>query len=331
MEGTPVLARSAAFLPVVALTVLLLAARAEGAPPSANTARQPGLFAFEALTGGIFTIRADGTGSREIVPGGSDPEWSPDGSRLLYGLDGSLWSARSDGTDARLIIGNNRRGTADGPCNTEFAVSDGTWSPSGRRVAFVGQSEDEKERSVQEICTAALDGSEERMLRNGTEPNWIPGGRRIAFIAAAKSRQSFSSRIATMRSDGRDLRVLLGDKKGYRHSLDVSPDGRRLAFLETSSAPGPHPTVLRIMNLRTRRTTTIPSFKIGLTVQAAVWTPGGSRLAYVLTGLAPGQRVPPSSVFTIRPDGTGRKQLFTLPYEEHRGLWGEALSWQPPH
>ena len=322
--------RSAVYVLVAALTALLLAARAEGAPPSANPARQPGLFAFEALTGGIFTIHADGTGGREIVPAGNNPEWSPDGTRLLYGLDGGLWSARSDGTDARSIVGSHLRGTAGGPCNIEFTVSDGAWSPSGRRVAFVGESEDENERSVHEICTASLDGSGIRKLRNGTEPEWIPGGRRIAFIAAAKSRRSFSSRIATMRSDGRDVRVLLGDKKGYRQSLDVSPDGRRLAFLETSSAPGWSPTVLRIMNLRTRRTRTIPWQRTGPRINAVAWTPGGTRLAYLLTDLALGQRVAPSSVFTIRPDGTGRKRLFTLPFEEHRGLWGEALSWQPP-
>ena len=321
------LVRSAVHVVVAVLTALLLAGRADGAPTSADP--QPGLFAFEALTGGIFTIRADGTGSREIVPAGSDPEWSPDGARLLYGFGGSLWSALSDGTDARLIVESDRLGTADGPCNRESAVSDGTWSPSGRRVAFVGESEDEDERTVQEICTAAVDGSRVRVLRNGTEPSWTPGGRRIAFIAAAKSRRSFSSRIATMRGDGRDVRVLLGDAKGYRQGLDVSPDGRRLAFLETSSAPGSSRTVLRIMNLRTRRTRTIPWRKTGLRVGAVDWTPGGTRLAYVLTDPPLDQRVPPSSVFTIRPDGTGRKRLFTLPYEQQRGLWGQALSRQP--
>ena len=64
-------------------------------------------------------------------------------------------------------------------------------------------------------------------------------------------------------------------------------------------------------------------------VAALEWTPGGTRIAYMTNAPAIG-RLPPSSVYTIRPDGTGKTLLFTLPYEEHRGLWGEAISWQPP-
>ena len=182
----------------ILVAALLLAVRAEGAPAPASAAAEPGLLAFETLTGGIFTIRADGSGNREIVPGGHSPTWSPDGTRLLYERDngfGGLWSALADGTDARLIMDTHLDWGLPRTCNTEWGASDGAWSPSGRRVAFVGLSEDVHERSVQVICTAALDGSGERVLRHGTEPDWIPGRRRIAFIAAAKSRQSFSAEL----------------------------------------------------------------------------------------------------------------------------------------
>ena len=298
----------------------------DGVRPSSTGANQPGLLAYEALTGGVFLIRADGTDNREIVPDGHNPAWSLDGGRLMYERSygmGGLWRSRPDGADPRLIVGRG------GSCNSEFGASDGAWAPSGRRVAFVTLSEDAQERTVREICTASIDGSQARSLGAGAKPDWFPDGRRIAFIAPARSRQSFSSRIATMRSDGRDVQILLGDTKGYRSTLDVSPGGRRIAFLETKNAPGWQPTVLRIMDLRTGRTKTIPWIKTGLGIDDAVWTPGGTRIAYLQTDLALGQRVAPSSIYTIRPDGTGRQRLFTLPFEEKRGLWGESLSWQP--
>lgn len=312
----------------VALACPAVGAASGDARPSSAGANPPGFFAYEALTGGVFLIRADGTGNREIVPDGHNPAWSPDGSRLMYERShgmGGLWWSRSDGGDAHLIIRPGGRGS----CNTEFGATDGAWASSGRRVAFVALSEDAQERSVLELCTASLDGSRVRRLGLGAKPDWFPNGRRIAFIAPAKSRQSFSSRITTMRSDGTHRRVLLGDEKGFRSTLDVSPDGHRLAFLETGSGSGFQPTVLRIMNLRTGRTRTIPWNNTGLRIADAVWTPGGTRIAYLQTDLALGQRVPPSTVQTIRPDGTGRKLLFTLPFEEHRGLWGETLSLQP--
>jgi hypothetical protein len=89
--------------------------------------------------------------------------------------------------------------------------------------------------------------------------------------------------------------------------------------------------VLRVMDLRTRRTKTIPWINTGLGIEDAVWTPGGTRIAYVQTDPPLGQRVAPSSVYTIRPDGTDRQLLFTLPFDEQRGLWGVSLSWQPSH
>ncbi|MEA2496753.1 MAG: TolB protein [Thermoleophilaceae bacterium] len=310
----------------VALTWLLLGEAAQGSVASSSAGRQPSVIAYGALTGGIFTIRPDGRGNREILPGSYRPVWSPDGARLLYdGGDGALWSARADGTAARPVV--RPQDIRSGFPAAVFSTSDGTWSPSGKRVAFVAFSEDENEHSVYAICTARIDGSGLRKLRRGLDPEWFPDGRRIAFTDS-RTRASRSNQIAVMRPNGRDRRVLLGDTRGFRHDLAVSPNGRKLAFIESSSLPGITLPFLRVMDLRTRRTRTIPVSKIG-PVHAIAWTPGGTRIASLITQPALGQRVPPSSVYTIRPDGTGRKRLFTLPFEERRGLWGEALSWQP--
>ncbi len=39
-------------------------------------------------------------------------------------------------------------------------------------------------------------------------------------------------------------------------------------------------------------------------------------------------RTPPTSVFTIRGDGTGNRRAFRLPFNERDGYWASALSWR---
>ncbi len=284
--------------------------------PRADAAPQPALIAYEALTGGVFTIAPDGSSNREIIPDANDPVWSPDGSRLLYdnsyGFRG-LWSARPDGTDARAIVRPEDIHSAMGAHST----TDGAWSHSGRSVAFVATAEVDEERVVSTIYTVGVDGSRLRKLRAGSEPEWLRGDRRIVAFG--------SSGIISMRRDGRRPRQLVSGTGAYSHHLDVSPDGRRLAFVETS---GPKRSVIRMLTISTGKLRTVTTTRGGH-VTAAAWTPDGTRIAYLLTVPAAVGRYPPSSVHTVRADGTHRKRMFSLPFEEHRGLWGEAISWQP--
>ena len=55
----------------------------------------------------------------------------------------------------------------------------------------------------------------------------------------------------------------------------------------------------------------------------------GGRLVYIPPSLALGGRAAPSMVLTIRRSGRDRRTLFTLPFEEYRGIWATELDWQP--
>ena len=100
--------------------------------PTGNTIAFSGRPCTAAQTGGdpeIFVIQSDGTGLAQITDEtglATDPEWSPDGERIVYGLsqsgDEDLISIRPDGTDRTTVYSQGR---------------DPTWAPDRGEVAFV--------------------------------------------------------------------------------------------------------------------------------------------------------------------------------------------------
>ncbi len=88
----------------------------------------------------------------------AEPDWSPDGKRLVYAAGGDLWTTTLDRATARLLV---RRGSAP------------SWSPAGGLIAF--------ERAG-DLWTVGADGLGVRKLRPGTQPAWSPDGRRLASV-----------------------------------------------------------------------------------------------------------------------------------------------------
>jgi Tol biopolymer transport system component len=97
-----------------------------------------------------------------------DPDWSPDGTRLLIGdpFEPRVWSVRPDGNERSLVLSD---------------ASDAAWSPDGSHVAFVVTTD---QRSA--IWVARSDGSERRRVTapdtvSYEAPTWSPDGRFLAF------------------------------------------------------------------------------------------------------------------------------------------------------
>ena len=70
---------------------------------------------------GISVIRPNGSGLRQITARGSSPDWSPDGSRIVFELRGRIATIRADGSRLRRLS----------------AGTQPSFSPDGKQIVFL--------------------------------------------------------------------------------------------------------------------------------------------------------------------------------------------------
>ena len=153
--------------------------------------------------GGIWIVPATGGAPREIVDFGSDPDWSPDSSTLVFtsdagGLAGqsSLWTVRRDGTGRRELT---KVGTPPGGHRAP------AWSHDGRHIAFVVSRGSWR---IEIWIADAVTGETRRVdvTTNGADPVFAPGDRALLWGGTTET----------------------GNGRLYRHAIDAdgAPVGR---------------------------------------------------------------------------------------------------------
>ncbi|MGD9570305.1 MAG: IPT/TIG domain-containing protein [Thermoleophilia bacterium] len=146
------------------------------APPNDNINGAPAWspdgsrIAWRKFSGGTgVSLRAlVGDGGTQIVPDASNPNWFPDGSRLVVdrGLSAEVWSLRPDGSDLRQLTDS---------AGSDFAPA---VSPDGRRIVFASS----RDGQGFEIYVMEADGSIEvrstftPMATVDWHPDWQPVG-----------------------------------------------------------------------------------------------------------------------------------------------------------
>jgi dipeptidyl aminopeptidase/acylaminoacyl peptidase len=87
----------------------------------------------------------------------ADPDWSPDGKRLVYEAGGDLHVTRLDRAGTRLLVRRARTPA---------------WSPDGRWITC------ERAETIVLLSPAGTGG---RRLVSGSEPAWSPDGKRLVY------------------------------------------------------------------------------------------------------------------------------------------------------
>jgi eukaryotic-like serine/threonine-protein kinase len=158
---------------------------------------------------------------RKIIEGGRNPNWSWDGTRLVYEKDDEVWTARADGTEQRKVEGVP-------PVDFLLAERMPAFSPDGSLIAFF-QCTKGPHGDIWVIPSA---GGQPRQLtfddHFGGTPAWTPDGRFVVF-SSLRSGSRTLWRIAT--TGGRPEPLFQG--AGEDTDPEISRDGTKLIYTNT--------------------------------------------------------------------------------------------------
>ena len=248
-----------------------------------------------ASDGRIWTAMVDGTDPVQVTSNtpedfGEDtsPEWSPDGTRLVFSRYFNVW-IHDDEPVAHLYAIN-----ADGSRETRLtdAVATDTspiWSPDGSRIVFERQNLDADPEDPDSgwkdryLVVIDADGRNETELRRSdaseTAPSWTSDGERISFKSGVG--------LYTVLPDG------TGEKPVWPVTLSKlrfgdyawSPDGCRIALVTRETLEdGRRVTAIKVIDVEDSAVTTVVSYTgpaSGHTViDSPRWTPDGRGISF---------------------------------------------------
>lgn len=162
----------------------------------------------------LMLVNPDGTGLTDLPTlfGGSQPDFSPDGSMIAF-------TVLQDFTTTRIhVVGVD--GTGEAILTTSGTYLDPDWSPDGSKIAFTRVDDD----GFYDIFMVGSDGTNITQLTFGVnyrQPDWSPDGSKLVVVQ--------NMQLATVdAADGTLLSSMQVDTRSH-HEPAWSPDGTRIA------------------------------------------------------------------------------------------------------
>ncbi len=165
----------------------------------------------------------------QLTSGPSAVTWSPDGSELIYSMQGSLWRQRIGSGVAEQLTGD------------EGYDYQPDWSPDGKLVVFARYSGDAIELELLDLASKTVRAATTTSAVN-LDPRWSPDGSRIAFVSTTYNGRWHIFTLAiengapgtvTRLTEDNDSKVPRYYYSTWDHFLSPtwSPDGRELILV----------------------------------------------------------------------------------------------------
>lgn len=254
--------------------------------------------------GDIFTIRADGSGKRQLTDNAryESAQWSPDGRTLAV----VQWPAQTG--RVRILLMSARGSNRSVLARARFTVQHLSWSPDGSRLAYCDLDISDTDApapypsAIKVVDVAA--GTQSRLTDfadKACQPSWSPDGSRIAFEAG----DTTDTDIFVMDANGSNVQAVTNDDTARQFDPAWSSTGDTIAFVR----PIPHPgdqgdkeAVIETVGVDGTGLTTLTE-PVNAFDRIPQWSPDGTKLLFFRSG-ADG-----THLAIVNADGSGDQML----------------------